>query len=88
MGKIEVAISASQFNLSGYSGPQSVSTGVKTTTITRGASKGLSFQQGTLKERGTPENPLFGGFNFTLSNLNAFPYLLCERREVQQRRIT
>ena len=35
--------------------------------------------RGVLKERGTPENLLLGGINFTLSNLNVFPYLLCQQ---------
>ena len=38
--------------------------------------------EGVLEDRGTPENLLFRGFNFTLSNLNVGPYPLCQRRSV------
>jgi len=43
---------------------------------------GRSQGEGVLEDRGTPENLLFRGFNFTLSNLNVGPYPLCQRRSV------
>ena len=38
-------------------------------------------RQGILREGGTPENLLLWGFCFTISNLNVFPYPLCQRRK-------
>ena len=55
-------------------------TGVKTRRDALQA--GRKRSRGVLKVRGTPEYLLLGGFDFTFSNLNVFPYPLRQWRKV------